>query len=79
MIRNRGTNNDLIFRGMSKSRIRILTDNSEIIGACFANMVPSSAYIMSETFDILNIIKNLNSAMGTNDIRRYILISTVSS
>lgn len=57
IIRNGGTNNNLVFRGMSNSQIRIIMDNSELIGACSSHMDPSSAYIISETFDILNIIK----------------------
>lgn len=56
-IRNGGTNSDLIFRGMHGSRIKVLTDNSEIIGACCSRMDPPTAYINPGTFDILNIIK----------------------
>lgn len=55
--RNGGTNNDLVFRGTSGSRIRILTDNSEIIGVCCARMDPASSYINPENFDTLKIIK----------------------
>ncbi|URJ31106.1 TonB-dependent receptor domain-containing protein [Blochmannia endosymbiont of Camponotus sp.] len=56
-IRNGGVNNEPVFRGMFGSRIRILMDNGEILGACFSHMDPISAYISPETFDILNVIK----------------------
>ncbi|WHL24740.1 MAG: TonB-dependent copper receptor [Candidatus Blochmannia vicinus] len=56
-IRNGGVNSEPVFRGMFGSRIRILMDNGEILGACFSHMDPISAYIAPETFDILNIIK----------------------
>lgn len=57
IIRNGGTNNDIIFRSMNGSQIRVLMDNSEIISACSAHMDPATSYIDSETFDILNFIK----------------------
>lgn len=56
-IRRGGTNADPVFRGMSGSRIRILMDNGEMLGACCSRMDPPSAYIYPETFDILNLIK----------------------
>lgn len=37
-IRNGGTNGDPVFRGMFGSRLRILTNNSELLGACPARM-----------------------------------------
>ncbi|URJ24894.1 TonB-dependent receptor domain-containing protein [Candidatus Blochmannia ocreatus (nom. nud.)] len=55
--RHGGVNNELLFRGMSGSRMRILMDHGEILGACASHMDPSSAYITAENFDILNIIK----------------------
>lgn len=56
-IRSGGTNTDPVFRGMFGSRIRILVDNGEILGACCSRMDPASAYIYPGTFDILNLIK----------------------
>lgn len=77
-IRNGGTNNDLIFRGMHDSRIKVLTDNAEIIGACCTRMDPPTAYINPETFDVLNIIKGPQTVLygptvsgGTLQFKRY--------
>ncbi|UOY04237.1 TonB-dependent copper receptor [Candidatus Blochmanniella pennsylvanica] len=77
-IRNGGVNNEPVFRGMFGSRIRILMDNGEILGACFSHMDPVSAYIFPETFDILNIIKGPQTVLwgpvtsaGTLQFERY--------
>lgn len=56
-IRNGGTNGDPVFRGMFGSRLRILTNNSEMLGACPARMDAPSSYISPESFDVLTLIK----------------------
>ena len=56
-IRNGGTNGDPVFRGMFGSRLRILTNNSEMLGACPARMDAPSSYISPENFDVLTFIK----------------------
>lgn len=56
-IRNGGVNSEPVFRGMFGSRIRVLIENGEMLGACCSRMDPSSAYIYPGTFDILNLIK----------------------
>lgn len=56
-IRNGGTNGDPVFRGMFGSRLRILTDNGEMLGACPARMDAPSSYISPESFDVLTLIK----------------------
>ncbi|WP_410750610.1 TonB-dependent copper receptor [Citrobacter sp. U14242] len=56
-IRNGGTNGDPVFRGMFGSRLRILTDNGEMPGACPARMDAPSSYISPESFDVLTLIK----------------------
>ncbi|MFK8257193.1 TonB-dependent copper receptor [Erwinia sp. AnSW2-5] len=56
-IRNGGTNGDPVFRGMFGSRLRILTDGSEMPGACPARMDAPSSYISPESFDLLTITK----------------------
>nr|WP_312242284.1 TonB-dependent copper receptor [Pantoea sp.] len=56
-IRNGGTNGDPVFRGMFGSRLRILTNNSEMLGACPARMDAPSSYISPESFDLLTLIK----------------------
>ncbi|NIF20175.1 TonB-dependent copper receptor [Pantoea sp. Acro-835] len=56
-IRNGGTNGDPVFRGMFGSRLRILTNNSEMLGACPARMDAPTSYISPESFDTLTLIK----------------------
>lgn len=56
-IRNGGTNGDPVFRGMFGSRLRILTNDGEILGACPSRMDAPTSYISPENFDILTLIK----------------------
>lgn len=56
-IRNGGTNGDPVFRGMFGSRLRILTNNSDMPGACPARMDAPSSYISPENFDVLTLVK----------------------
>lgn len=56
-IRNGGTNGDPVLRGMFGSRLRILTNDGEMLGACPARMDAPSSYISPENFDLLTIIK----------------------
>lgn len=77
-IRNGGTNSDLVFRGMGGSRIRVLVNNGEVLGACCARMDPASSYIYPGTFDILNVVKGPQtvllgpvSSVGTLQFERY--------
>ncbi|WLI78966.1 TonB-dependent copper receptor [Kosakonia sp. H02] len=56
-VRNGGTNGDPVFRGMFGSRLRILADNGEMLGACGGRMDAPSAYISPENFDLLTLIK----------------------
>jgi len=56
-IRNGGTNGDPIFRGMFGSRLRILTDGGEMLGACPARMDAPTSYISPENYDALTLIK----------------------
>lgn len=56
-IRNGGTNGDPVFRGMFGSRLRILTDNGEMPGACAARMDAPSSYISPESFDLMTLVK----------------------
>ncbi|EMM6760944.1 TonB-dependent receptor [Pluralibacter gergoviae] len=56
-IRNGGTNGDPVFRGMFGSRLRILTNNGEMLGACPARMDAPSSYISPESFDLLTLTK----------------------
>lgn len=56
-IRNGGTNGDPVFRGLFGSRLRILTNNGEMLGACPARMDAPTSYISPENFDALTLIK----------------------
>lgn len=56
-IRNGGTNGDPVFRGMFGSRLRILTNNGEMLGACPARMDAPTSYISPENFDIMTLVK----------------------
>ncbi|CAI0799559.1 catecholate siderophore receptor CirA [Serratia entomophila] len=56
-IRNGGTNGDPVFRGMFGSRLKILTDGSEMLGACPARMDAPTSYISPESYDLLTITK----------------------
>lgn len=52
-----GTNRDPVLRGLSGSRINLLVDGGEIIGACPSRMDAPTSYIAPETFDHFEIIK----------------------
>lgn len=56
-IRNGGTNGDPVFRGMFGSRIKLLTDGAEMLGACPGRMDAPSSYISPESYDLLTVIK----------------------
>jgi iron complex outermembrane receptor protein len=62
-IRNGGTNGDPVFRGMFGSRLRILTNNGEMPGACPARMDAPGSYISPESFDLLTLIKGPESVL----------------
>ncbi|WAU76797.1 TonB-dependent copper receptor [Acinetobacter sp. TR3] len=52
-----GTNGDISFRGMFGSRIKVLNDGSEELGACPARMDNPTSYISPESFDRITVIK----------------------
>ncbi|OTA15736.1 outer membrane heme receptor [Xenorhabdus vietnamensis] len=56
-IRNGGTNGDPVFRGMFGSRLRMLIDDSEILGSCGGRMDAPSSYISPESYDVLSLVK----------------------
>lgn len=56
-IRNGGSNGDPVFRGMFGSRMRLLTNDSEMLGACPARMDAPSSYISPESYDLLTVTK----------------------
>lgn len=56
-IRNGGSNGDPVFRGMFGSRLRLLTNDSEMLGACPSRMDAPSSYISPESYDLLTVTK----------------------
>ena len=56
-IRNGGSNGDPVFRGMFGSRLRLLTNDSEMLGACPSPMDAPSSYISPESYDLLTVTK----------------------
>ena len=60
-IRNGGTNGDPVLRGMSGSRLNILTNDGNMMGACPSRMDNPLSYVAPETFDRLTVIKGPQS------------------
>ncbi|WP_304641360.1 TonB-dependent copper receptor [Pseudomonas sp.] len=56
-IRGSGSNSDPVFRGMFGSRLRLLSNGTEMLGACPTRMDAPSSYITPENFDRLTVIK----------------------
>ena len=61
-----GTNGDVTFRGMFGSRIKILTDGSENLGACPSRMDSPTSYISPESFDEITVIKGPQTVQYAN-------------
>ena len=60
-IRSGGTNGDPVLRGMFGSRINLLANGGQMIGACPSRMDAPSSYISPETYDQLTVIKGPQS------------------
>jgi iron complex outermembrane receptor protein len=56
-IRSGGSNSDPVLRGMFASRLLLLTDGGQMLGACPGRMDAPSSYIAPETYDLLNVTK----------------------
>ena len=56
-IRNGGTNGDPVLRGMFGSRLKLLTSDTEMLGACPMRMDNPMSYVSPETYDKLFVIK----------------------
>ena len=63
LIRNGGTNGDPVLRGMFGSRLNILTNGGEMLGACPGRMDAPTSYISPETYDKLTVIKGPQSVL----------------
>ena len=56
-IRSGGSNSDPVFRGQFGSRLPLLTNGTQMLGACPGRMDAPSSYISPETFDTLTVVK----------------------
>ncbi|MDH2625756.1 TonB-dependent copper receptor [Acinetobacter baumannii] len=65
-IQSGGTNGDLTFRGMFGSRIKILTDGTENLGACPNRMDAPTSYISPESYDRISVIKGPQTVQYAN-------------
>jgi iron complex outermembrane receptor protein len=54
-IRSGGSNSDPVLRGLFGSRLLLLTDGGQMLGACPGRMDASSSYIAPETYDLLTV------------------------
>ncbi|WP_151964506.1 TonB-dependent copper receptor [Acinetobacter oleivorans] len=65
-IQSGGTNGDVTFRGMFGSRIKILTDGTENLGACPNRMDAPTSYISPESYDRISVIKGPQTVQYAN-------------
>ena len=65
-VKNGGTNSDVTFRGMFGSRIKILTDGTENLGACPNRMDSPTSYISPESYDRISVIKGPQTVQFAN-------------
>ncbi|MDM1765475.1 MULTISPECIES: TonB-dependent copper receptor [unclassified Acinetobacter] len=65
-VKNGGTNGDVTFRGMFGSRIKILTDGTENLGACPSRMDAPTSYIQPESFDRITVTKGPQTVQYAN-------------
>src|SRR5690606_6037447 len=56
-LRNGGTNGDPVLRGMSGSRLNLLSGDGSMPGACPARMDNPLSYVAPETYDALVVVK----------------------
>ncbi|WKT73488.1 TonB-dependent copper receptor [Acinetobacter variabilis] len=61
-----GTNGDVTFRGMFGSRIKILTNGTENLGACPSRMDSPTSYISPESYDRISVIKGPQTVQYAN-------------
>ena len=65
-IKNGGTNSDVTFRGMFGSRIKILADGTENLGACPSRMDAPTSYISPESYDQISVVKGPQTVQYAN-------------
>ncbi len=62
-IRSGGSSGDPVLRGMFGSRLNLLANDGQMLGACPNRMDAPSSYISPETFDKLTVIKGPQSVI----------------
>lgn len=62
-IRSGGSNGDPVLRGMFGSRLNLLANDGQMLGACPNRMDAPSSYIAPETYDKLTVIKGPQSVI----------------
>jgi iron complex outermembrane receptor protein len=62
-VRGGGSNADPVFRGMFGSRLKLLSNGGEMLGACPSRMDSPSSYITPENYDQLTVIKGPQSVL----------------
>ncbi|PAU87043.1 TonB-dependent copper receptor [Pseudomonas sp. WN033] len=60
-IRSGGSNSDPVLRGLFGSRLKLLNDGGEMLGACPSRMDSPSSYLAPGSFDRLTVIKGPQS------------------
>ncbi|MDN5542282.1 MAG: TonB-dependent copper receptor [Acinetobacter sp.] len=65
-IKNGGANGDVTFRGMFGSRIKILTDGTENLGACPSRMDNPASYVSPESYDKITVVKGPQTVQYAN-------------
>lgn len=65
-IRNGGAQGDVTFRGMFGSRLKVLTDGTENLGACPMRMDNPASYIAPENFDRITVVKGPQTVRYAN-------------
>lgn len=56
-VKNGGSNGDVTFRGMFGSRLKVMTNGTENLGACPGRMDSPTSYISPESYDNITITK----------------------
>jgi iron complex outermembrane receptor protein len=69
-VRSGGSNSDPVFRGQFGSRLPLLTNGTNLLGACPARMDAPSSYISPETYDQLTVVKGPQTCVGTGCLGR---------
>lgn len=62
-IRNGGSNGDPVLRGMFGSRLNLLSNGGQMLGACPGRMDAPTSYIAPENYDRLTVIKGPQSVL----------------